>query len=72
MDHYSQLERIRLQSIQARAQALLREQSSAYQNVKFAPGAPGAAAGASGAGGGRQAAGYVVTGYVDEGYFGLN
>jgi hypothetical protein len=69
MDHYSQLERIRLLSIQTRAQALLREQQSAYQNIKFAP---GAAAGASGSGGGRQAAGYVVAGYVDSGYFGFN
>jgi len=68
MDHYSQLEKIRLQSIQARAQALLREQQSAYQNVKFSP---GVAAGASG-GGRRPAVGYVVTGYVDQGYFGLN
>jgi hypothetical protein len=68
MDHYSQLEKIRLQSIQTRTQALLREQQSAYQNVKFSP---GAAAGASGSGG-RQAAGYVVAGYVDSGYFGFN
>ncbi len=68
MDHYSQLERIRLQSIQTRAQALLREQQSAYQNVKFSP---GAAAGASGSGGGQRA-GYVVAGYVDGGYFGFN
>ncbi len=72
MDQYSQLERIRLQSIQTRAQALLREQQSAYQNVKFSPGAPGAAAGASGSGGGRQRAGYVVAGYVDGGYFGFS
>ena len=69
MDHYTQLERIRLQSIQARAQALVKEQSSAYQQVKFSP---GAAAGASGSGGGRLAAGYVVAGYVDGGYFGFN
>jgi hypothetical protein len=69
MDHYSQLEKIRLQSIQTRTQALLREQQSAYQQVKFSP---GAAAGASGSGGGRQAAGYVVAGYVDQGYFGFN
>jgi hypothetical protein len=66
MDHYSQLEKIRLQSIQARAQALLREQRSAYQNVKFSSGA------ACASGGGRQRAGYVVAGYVDQGYFGLN
>jgi len=68
VDHYSQLEKIRLQSIHTRAQALLREQQSAYQQVKFAPGA----AGASGSGGGRQRAGYVVAGYVDSGYFGFN
>jgi len=68
MDRYSQLEKIRLQSIQARAQALLKEQQSAYQQVKFSPGA----AGASSSGGGRQRAGYVASGYVDQGYFGLN
>jgi hypothetical protein len=60
------LEQIRQQSIQARSQALIKEQRERYMSVKLAPGA------ASGSGGGRQKAGYVVFGYVDEGYFGFN
>jgi len=63
------LEQIRQQSIKARSQALIKEQRERYMGIKLAP---GAAAGAAGSGGGRQRAGYVVAGYVDEGYFGFN
>lgn len=60
------LEQIRQQSIQARSQALIKEQRERYMGVKLAPGAAGSS------GGGQQKAGYVVAGYVDEGYFGFN
>ena len=59
------LEQIRQQSIQARSQALIKEQRERYMNVKLA-------LGSSASGGGGQRAGYVVAGYVDEGYFGFN
>ena len=61
------LEQIRQQSIRARSQALIKEQRERYMGVKLAPGA-----GAAGSGGGGQRTGYVVAGYVDEGYFGFS
>jgi len=60
------LEQIRQQSIKARSQALIKEQRERYMSVKLAPGAAGSG------GGSRQKAGYVVAGYVDEGYFGFS
>jgi len=61
------LEQIRQQSINARSQALIKEQRERYMGVKLAPGV-----GAAGSGGGGQRAGYVAAGYVDEGYFGFS
>ena len=61
------LEQIRQQSIKARSQALIKEQRERYMGVKLAPGAAGL-----GGGGSQQKAGYVVAGYVDDGYFGFS